>query len=77
MKEINIEERDRILALPFISAQGYYKCLPVGLNMARRLFRRDEQELIDQGVPLFDTRPRVIPTSYFIKKYYGKVKVRT
>lgn len=69
MKNINIEERERILSQPYISADGYYRCLPIGLSQAKKLFREDEQKCIDEGIQLFDTRPRVIPTSFFIRQY--------
>lgn len=74
MKTINIEERERILSMPYISADGYYKCLPVGVVQARKIFNQDLQDIVNDGIPVFNTRPRVIPTSYFINKYIGRRK---
>ena len=74
MKTINIEEREKILSMPYISADGYYKCLPVGVVQARKMFNQDLQDIVNDGIPVFNARPSVIPTSYFIKKYVGRRK---
>lgn len=66
---MTIEEQREILLQTFITIQDVYKILPVGKNRAAKIFREIEEECKAKNIPLFITRPRVIPTEMLIKKY--------
>lgn len=69
MREINRDIRDEILKNPYMTASDIYKVLPVGKNLAVRMFNELYEELMQKGVKLFQTRPRTVPTKEFKKKY--------
>lgn len=52
-----------------MTASDIYKVLPVGKNLAVRMFNELYEELMQKGVKLFQTRPRTVPTKEFKKKY--------
>ena len=74
MKTIDKEERDRILSQPYMTSSDVYKVLPVGINQAKKLFKEVEQDLEKMGYQRFNTRPRVIPTIAFKKKFIERKK---
>ena len=74
MKNLNRLERDEILKQPYITSNDVYKVLPVGKNQSSRMFNDLYLELQDKGIPLFQTRPRAIPTKYFKDKYLSNKK---
>lgn len=76
MKEISKNEQIAILEKTYITKEDVYKVLPIGKNYSSKIFNEIEQELKEMGVSLFNTRPRVIPTEYLLKKYPNLKKVR-
>lgn len=74
MKNITRKARNEILAKPYMTAQDIYKVLPIGMNQCKKIFKTLEEELKEDGIPLFNTRPRVIPTEYFMQKYERRKK---
>ena len=69
MRELDREVREEILKNPYMTASDVYKVLPVGKNLAVRMFNELYDELAQKGVRLFQTRPRTVPTKEFKKKY--------
>ena len=66
---VSIEEQREILSKTFITINDCYKILPVGKNRAAKIFREIEEDCKKKEIPLFITRPRVIPAEMLIKKY--------
>lgn len=66
---VSIEEQQEILKKTFITIDDCYKVLPVGKNRAAKIFREIEEDCKTKNIPLFITRPRVIPAEMLIKKY--------
>lgn len=61
--------QQEILNKPYITIADVYALLPIGKNYASKIFREIELELHEQGIPTFNTRPRVIPTEIFLEKF--------
>lgn len=56
-----------------MTMEDFYKVLPVGRKQSDRIFKDLENKLRDEGVELFITHPRVIPTEC-LKKYLKEKK---
>lgn len=69
MKNISNEEKQEILSKTFLTIDDLYKVLPVGKNQAARIFKDIEKECKRKEIPLFITRPRIIPTEMLLEKY--------
>ena len=69
MKDINKFTLDAVLTKPYMSREDFYTVLPVGRKKSDKLFQDLWNELKDKNVVLFDSRPQVIPTKYFKRKY--------
>ena len=69
MRQIIKEEREQILKNSYITAEQVYKVLPVGKNLAYKLFKELYDDLDKKGVMLFKTTPRAIPMKYFKERY--------
>lgn len=69
MKNPNKETRNEILNKPYITKNDLYQILPVGRKQSDKLFNKLEEKLIKDGIKLFETTPRVIPTKYVKQEY--------
>ena len=69
MKTISNEEKQEILSKTFLTIDDLYKVLPVGKNQAARIFKDIEKECKRKEIPLFITRPRIIPAEMLLEKY--------
>lgn len=76
MKQPDKTTQIAILQQTYITIDDIYHCLPIGKNYASRLFREIEAELQEKGIILLNTRPRVIPTEYLIKRYPELKKIK-
>ena len=76
MKELEKDVQKKILDEAYITIEDIYKLLPIGKNYASKIFRDIEQELKDKGYPMFNTRPRVIPTEFLVKRYPELKKIK-
>lgn len=76
MRETNHLSQSEILSKTYITISDIYALLPIGKNYASKIFREIEEELKEKGIPLLNTRPRVIPTEYLIKRFQELKKVK-
>lgn len=67
MKQITRERQKDILSKTYLTIADIYELLPIGKNQSSKIFHQIEQEVLDDGKKLFTTRPKVIPTSYYLK----------
>lgn len=65
MKQTN----EDIMSKTFLTMQDLYELLPVGKNQASKIFRSIEEDCKKKEIPLFITRPRVIPAEMLFEKY--------
>ena len=69
MKNPDKEKRNEILNKPYMTMNDLYEVLPVGRQQSNKLFKQLEKKLKDEGIKLFVTTPRVIPTKYVKQEY--------
>ena len=69
MKNPDKEKRNEILNKPYMTINDLYQVLPVGKNQSKKLFSQLEEKLKKDGIKLFKTTPRVIPTKYVKQEY--------
>ena len=65
MKNIDRNKRNDILKNPYMTADDIYHVLPIGKNQAQKMFNEIYNQLIDEGVTLFKSRPKTIPTKVY------------
>jgi len=65
MKNIDRNKRNNILKNPYMTADDIYHVLPIGKNQAQKMFNEIYNQLIDEGITLFKSRPKTIPTKVF------------
>lgn len=68
MKNPKQEKINEILNQPYMTKNDFYLVLPVGRNQSDKMFNDLEEKLKNEGISLFETRPRVIPTKYFLRE---------
>lgn len=73
MKNPDKETLKKILSQPYITMDDLYKVLPVGRKQSDHIFSDLEKKLGDEGVELYVTRPRIIPTES-LKRYLKEKK---
>lgn len=69
MKNLSVEEQREIVAKTFLTIEDLYKLLPVGKNRSAKIFKEIEDDCKRKEIPLFISRPRVIPTEMLLDKY--------
>lgn len=69
MKTLEIEKQREILRKSFITIDDIYNLLPIGKNYSARIFKEIEAEMKEKEIPMFITRPRVVPTEMLIDRF--------
>lgn len=76
MKRLDKERQKEILNQTYLTITDVYELLPIGKNYASKIFRDIEAEMKQKEIPLFITRPRVVPTEFIIRRFPELKKIR-
>lgn len=69
MRNINSEKQKEILKQIYITAEDIYNVCPVGMTQSRHIFNQIVDRCKKLGIPLFNTRPMVVPTVMLLEMY--------